>query len=382
MNEVWKTWEAACAEFPFLAATEGCPQEPLWHAEGDVKTHTLMVCAELEKLLADNEATDRERTILRLAALLHDVGKPATTRVEEDGKIHARGHGRVGAQIVREFWWRNKSLFDADIRRQVISLVRYHAKPLHNLDYLEDHVVATSVVANCRLVSLLAEADMRGRIGADLSSSMLKIDLFRACAQEMGCWSTPYEWTNEHSRWKFFQRGGRDWRYEAFDDRAFTVDFTIGIAASGKSTWSAARGLPVVNRDEIREEADLAPDKKYDQGVTTQLFQARLREHLRLKQPFVVDGTNLLLNLRSNQIDLCANYGARVVIHYFDVDRATALRRNRDRGETVRPDIIDRMGEKIEPPESSEAHAMEVHDCGDSATGRRAAGASLRHGNQ
>lgn len=44
---------------------------------------------------------DRSRlTVLKLVALLHDLGKPATKSVDDEGIIHFYGHGQEGAEVV------------------------------------------------------------------------------------------------------------------------------------------------------------------------------------------------------------------------------------------------------------------------------------------
>lgn len=63
--------------FPELEALIGVPQDPKWHPEGDVWTHTLMVIDEAAKLRTDeNEKAD---LCLMFGALCHDFGKPLTT---------------------------------------------------------------------------------------------------------------------------------------------------------------------------------------------------------------------------------------------------------------------------------------------------------------
>jgi poly(A) polymerase len=64
---------------------------------------------------------------LRLAALLHDVGKPATKTIGEDGAIHFYEHDRVGAQIARD-WLRSLRYSNETIER-ITTLVRMHMRP-------------------------------------------------------------------------------------------------------------------------------------------------------------------------------------------------------------------------------------------------------------
>ena len=77
-------------------AMEATAQGAQYHAEGDVWIHTGMVCAALIALPGWRAVNDGERAIVFAAALLHDLGKPATTRHEPDGRISSRGHSGRG----------------------------------------------------------------------------------------------------------------------------------------------------------------------------------------------------------------------------------------------------------------------------------------------
>lgn len=68
------------------------------------------------------------RSLLMLAALLHDVGKPATRTVGEDGRIHFYGHEQVGADMART---RAEALrlSNEETNRLVLS-VQQHMRPM------------------------------------------------------------------------------------------------------------------------------------------------------------------------------------------------------------------------------------------------------------
>ncbi len=62
--------------------------------------------------------------ILRLTMLLHDVGKPDTLSVDENGITHFHGHPTVGEELAKQILRRLK--FDNDTIHTVTCLVRYH----------------------------------------------------------------------------------------------------------------------------------------------------------------------------------------------------------------------------------------------------------------
>lgn len=80
-----------------------CPQDAIFHAEGDVWTHVGMVCQALASFEEFRTLPDMERQFLFAAALLHDVAKPLCTR-HEDGRITSRGHSQRGAIMTRAFY--------------------------------------------------------------------------------------------------------------------------------------------------------------------------------------------------------------------------------------------------------------------------------------
>lgn len=62
--------------------------------------------------------------VLRLAMLFHDVGKPDTTTIDEEGVCHFYGHPELGMEMARVILRRLK--FDNDTLYKVIKLVRFH----------------------------------------------------------------------------------------------------------------------------------------------------------------------------------------------------------------------------------------------------------------
>jgi len=94
------------AHFPEIAALHGCPQDPDWHPEGDVFTHTQHCCDALPQLPEWRDAPADRRRLLMLAVLAHDFGKPPTTRQSEhQGRLRWRslGHESAGGPLAESF---------------------------------------------------------------------------------------------------------------------------------------------------------------------------------------------------------------------------------------------------------------------------------------
>lgn len=108
--------------FPELKALIGVPQNPVFHAEGDVWNHTMLVLDEAAKL--------RSRAAnpywFMLAALTHDFGKALCTE-ERDGVLHAYQHELLGLPVAEAFLRRITN--ESRCMEYVLNLAEFHMKP-------------------------------------------------------------------------------------------------------------------------------------------------------------------------------------------------------------------------------------------------------------
>ena len=89
--------------FQRLHNLDGCIQDPHWHPEGDALTHSALAADVMCRIIMEERIEDTEtQLILMFAALLHDIGKPYTTEVREDGKITSYNHASVGSRLVKQ----------------------------------------------------------------------------------------------------------------------------------------------------------------------------------------------------------------------------------------------------------------------------------------
>ncbi|MDB2686179.1 HD domain-containing protein [Mariniblastus sp.] len=149
--------------FPELNDLIDCPQNPEWHPEGDVWAHTMLVvdnAAQLRKHLPE----ELQLTYM-LGALLHDIGKPATTVLPA---CTATGHAEVGAELSLEFMKRLTK--DAKLKRDVRQIVKLHMQP-GSLFRADAKVGAWKRLHNKFRLDVLAwisKADSAGRTGRSI----------------------------------------------------------------------------------------------------------------------------------------------------------------------------------------------------------------------
>jgi tRNA nucleotidyltransferase (CCA-adding enzyme) len=96
-------WEV---HFPEIARLAGVPQDPHWHPEGDVGTHTMFVVDAAASIAARENLEGDDRVVLVFAALSHDFSKATTTMLRErEGKMRwtSWGHEADGGPMARTF---------------------------------------------------------------------------------------------------------------------------------------------------------------------------------------------------------------------------------------------------------------------------------------
>lgn len=350
-------WPRLRAEFGWIRALEGVEQDPVHHAEGDVATHTRMAAECLTALPAWRALPAADRARMFATVLLHDVAKPYRTR-HEDGRITARGHSRHGELIARRVLWELGA--PVGWRERVATLIRHHQVPFWALERpdLERIVLRVSLLASNAELAMLATADILGRRCADTAEVLDGVGLFTEYCAELGVLDTPWPFPSAHARVGYFRTPGRDPRYAAHDDTRSTVTVLSGLPGAGKDTWVArhAPDVPVVSLDAIRAELGVKPGG--DQHPVAAAAHARAREHLRAGRPFVWNATNVSRQQRDRCTGLALDYHARVEIVAVEAPPDVLRSRNHARPAPVPDAVIDRLADRWEAPDLTEAHAV------------------------
>jgi putative nucleotidyltransferase with HDIG domain len=142
------------------------------HPEGNAWNHVLLVLDEAAKV----KCRSRYPEAFMWAALLHDIGKPATTE-NNNGKITSYNHDKVGADYSRRFlleFTDDKRLIDS-----VAALTRWHMQPLFllkGMPYADIEAMKNEV--DVEELALLAMADGLGRLNVDRELEKEKMRTF------------------------------------------------------------------------------------------------------------------------------------------------------------------------------------------------------------
>lgn len=379
--------------FPLLKELKNTPQDPGWHAEGDVHIHTEMVLTELYKLI-DIEGThlsSEEILTLILAAVFHDIAKPITTReMEIRGimRIAAPAHEYKGGSYIA--YGLAELNLPFKIIYEVVNLVINHITPkllvVKNLPPKDYRKLAN--ITNVELLYLLEKADMLGRTCKDQNEQIASIDLFKMFCIEYKIWPNqdPYQdfreivnqtLTSYSDTAKSFVTSTIIQELESaiinhplegiarsfvYRDSFAELIILCGPSGGGKSTWvkNNLHDYEVVSLDQLR--AEIA-GKQSDQSFNGQVLQAAkklLKQHLAAKKKVVWDATNLRKDFRKQIADLGYAYNAYVTLVVFYAAKEHFYHGNKERDTQIASSILDKQFRNLEWPETSEAHAYVV----------------------
>ncbi|MFO6422198.1 AAA family ATPase [Motilimonas sp. KMU-193] len=374
--------------FPLLHQFSDTEQDNIWHAEGNVAIHTDMVLSQLYNILSTDakHITGVNRQILILAALLHDIAKPITTKrklMSGIERVVAPKHEEIGASYLAlklpELPLEHQAI------RGIIGLVGFHQMNkrlvIKNMGY--SHYLHLALNLDLALLYWLELADMQGRTCSDQSLQIDLLDQFKMFAQEYQLWGEddvveailkPIQIKASRAEQVYLNgyalrqlateqinmveqgvaknyQGGQDYSH---------LYVMCGVSGSGKSTWieQNLNGFEVISLDTIRETLNGKRSCQKHRGQVLQLAKSRLKTALAKKQNVVWDATNIRKDFRQIICDLGLSYGALITLVAFQVKESTLRRDNKSRRHVVGDDIITSQLAKLEWPSFTEGHRM------------------------
>ena len=382
--------EAFVDALPLLGALRDTPQDPEWHAEGDVHIHSRMTLDELYQGLAREEAewSVEDRAQLVLSCAFHDIAKALTTREQEiQGRmrITAPRHAERGRSYLAPLLI-NLGLPPREIL-EIISLVGHHHDPRRLVykdrrrgDYwrLQRLVDLTKLNAVCL-------ADLKGRITDTADQLIEDHHLFHLFLDEYSTGLYPHssEWRDvidegvkglSEVAQRFVHASGqreaelglvstpheviaRSFQYR---ERFAQLHLVSGPSGLGKSTWIGKHhpDAIVISMDEVRRELTGSMTDQSQNRKVFQIAQARLKRLLMTSEKIVWDATNVREIHRDKLVSLAYRYRAFVRIDVLCAPLSVALTRNQGRDRHVPEAVIRSQYQRWEWVTADEAHEV------------------------
>jgi putative nucleotidyltransferase with HDIG domain len=172
LNSLSEKQEFAQYPFRLLLELKDTEQSPVYHPEGNVWNHTMLVVDQA----AERRNQSKDAKAFMWAALLHDIGKPATTR-KRKGKITSYNHDKEGSKLAREFL--SRLSLDAAFMDRVCSLILFHMQILYvvkGLPYAD--IPGMKAFGDIEEIALLGLCDRLGRLYYDREAEEKNIQSF------------------------------------------------------------------------------------------------------------------------------------------------------------------------------------------------------------
>jgi tRNA nucleotidyltransferase (CCA-adding enzyme) len=180
----WEKWASKCTvpsrgltvleqtdwlkHFPEVAALRGTPQDPGWHPEGDVFTHTQHCLDALVAFDDWRKSAAPRRRLLMFATLAHDFGKPRTTAFAEKRGVMrwiSPGHEPAGGPLAVAFLRRIGAPLDHDapVAALVVNHLAHHHGSAEFSDSSVRRLARKLAPATIDDLALVMRADANGR---------------------------------------------------------------------------------------------------------------------------------------------------------------------------------------------------------------------------
>ena len=288
-----------------------------FHLEGSVWTHTLMVL---------NQLPESSSKVVKIAALLHDIGKPLVREVSDKGRVRFFNHESVGAFLALSILKDPFLELDEEEIVQVFKLICLHTEP-YKLTSDQLNELLTDEIALSSMLRDLSLADHKGR--------------FTSVESELPDFT--YNYNNSSS--------------SVFNKELIVL---VGLPTSGKSTYASElqkQGYTVISRDHII--TSMCPDETYnkaysmvDKAIVNSELSKLMNKHKKTDK-VVIDMTNLTKSGRRKLLKQFPYHNKKCVV--FLTDLITIEKRNSSReGKFISSEVIERMIKSFYVPMKAE----------------------------
>ena len=341
----------SCMAFQQLEST---PHSKRWHKEGNPLEHSLLVSNEMFKIINNKlcNMSLRDKKILMIASICHDLGKATTTYFDEkENDCKCRNHGAVGERITRNLIFNEP---DHWMREEICWLVRWHMQFHHFIDLPYDKRFSTMTSlsqGNSSIEKLLwlNMADTYGSISKENTkeSAENKFNIIKDMADRLKCYTRPYHTSKVNKD-------------------TYNMYVMIGLPGSGKDTYikKFLQNTQCICRDDIREEITygyvegrkLQLDNSKE-SIVTDIVNQRIEKCCREKKSFIINQTNVKKKYRTQLKEMALKFGTPNIIYIYVEPPSIEDCKDR-RGHGKWDSIIDRMWGEFEFPDRYECDEL------------------------
>lgn len=377
-----------------LDALKDTPQDPEWHAEGDVHIHSRMTLEALYKEIQSYEQSapclsPEERMILIISTAFHDIAKALTTQEAEiDGKLrivsphHApRGRSYLSSLLIP------LGLNPQHIE-SIFSLIGFHHHPRKILKRSTEKYGAYWSLDRqvpSKLLNLLCLADLKGRICLDVENLVedhlyfqaFQDDALKAFGPHRLDWQEELEVSlhdldpltsrfvraqaqREAEQGKIHHPQEAISRSYTYRERYAKLYVVSGPSGIGKSSFIQEHypQATLISLDEIRQELTGTIEDQSQNRKVVQVAFERLRRLLPTSQQIVWDATTLRKDYRNQIFGLADQYKAFTHLDVLTAPIQVALTRNQSRERQVPTSVIQTQYQRWQYPQRDEAHEV------------------------
>lgn len=352
---------------PEFSRLHNCEQNPVWHSEGNAFKHTQLAYEKLEKEVFKDvnlyySCSNTELFIIRIAVLLHDIGKGVTTTQGKDGKWHAYGHEIEGEKIARVLLWNE----DIHKRETICALIRYHMEPLRIFDSKNwiHRMFEIGSRVPWKLLYAVKMADLLGSVqlnGGTMAQDIAKMEMIKDCAKALNIWDSV-----DTKKIKNLVKFGNNrnilpWKTNYDENKIAYV--MIGLPGAGKNTVIDNDGIIPTNhvhisRDDIRIQLGYCgPDEKYlgnteEENEVTRVYNEQFQNAIDNGNTIVLNNVHLKKKYRDASVSVLKSNGYKIVYVYVEAPTLDFNYKRRD-GQIAKPRIKE-MALSFEWPEATE----------------------------
>lgn len=305
-----------------------------YHIEDDVWTHTMMVCKEAEKY----------SEIVKIACLLHDIGKIYAREVKDD-KVRFFGHEGISvfsSISILKHMQKDFQLTDKEVLK-ILNIISLHGSLWDLIDKPEAIVNKFFCMESFFNTIFHVKCDSSGRF---FTSNNPRDKMLRS---ELGNSILGYEDFSKHFKQK----------QPVYDKPILEV--LVGLPGSGKSTYANNQYARIISRDSyiINHNVNQSYNENWKELTEVQhrnidaSVEREFRTAVKNGENIIIDMTNMSPKSRRKWLKAAPQHRTQCTVFYTSLE-VCGERRNSCSGKYISPEVFKSMASRFTVPTADE----------------------------